>query len=184
LPDAHRYRHVDIRDLMTRWLSTMPSSWGFTTENQTTKIASAALPMGFNRKPAYFRGLLLVGDAAGVINPFTGEGISYAMESGRYAAEHIVHAHARGLHTRMADQVLARYSQRLKTEWGGYYWMGNLFGKIIAHPTAMRFAAHYGLPIPVVRMFTHKMLSHLTDQPSRDGYDRVINTVSKLVPRA
>jgi menaquinone-9 beta-reductase len=32
-------------------------------------------------------GLLLVGDAAGLVSPFTGEGISYALESGRIAAQ-------------------------------------------------------------------------------------------------
>ena len=32
--------------------------------------------------------MLLVGDAAGAVNPFNGEGIAYAMESGEMAAEH------------------------------------------------------------------------------------------------
>ena len=31
--------------------------------------------------------MLLVGDAAGAVNPFNGEGIAYAMESGEIAAE-------------------------------------------------------------------------------------------------
>ena len=43
--------------------------------------------MGFNRTPHYTRNLLLVGDAGGVVNPFNGEGIAYAMETGRLAAE-------------------------------------------------------------------------------------------------
>jgi len=184
LPDATRWRDVDFRSLMSRWLATMPESFGFTEENQLGRIGSAALPMGFNRKPTYVRGLLVVGDAAGAINPFTGEGISYAMESGRFAAEQIVQAHARGFHTRSADKVLAGYTRRLSEEWGGYFWLGGLFGKIIAHPAVMRFCAHYGLPIPVVRMLTHRLLSHLTDHPSRDGYDRVINFFSQIAPRA
>ena len=50
-------------------------------------IRGAALPMGFNRQPHYDKGLLLVGDAGGMVNPFNGEGIAYAMESGRLAAE-------------------------------------------------------------------------------------------------
>ena len=55
-------------------------------------IRGAALPMGFNRQPHYDRGLLLVGDAGGMVNPFNGEGIAYAMESGRLAADVIVQA--------------------------------------------------------------------------------------------
>ena len=46
-----------------------------------------ALPMGFNRSPHYLRGLLLVGDSGGSVNPFNGEGIPYAIESGKFAAE-------------------------------------------------------------------------------------------------
>jgi len=184
LPNAAKYRDVDFRSLMSRWLGTMPEGWGLTEENRQGPIRSAALPMGFNRKPAYCRGLLSVGDAIGAINPFTGEGISYAMESGRFAAEQIVQAHARGFRTRSAEKALAGYARRLSEEWGAYFWFGGVFGKIIAHPAIMRFAAHYGLPIPVVRRFTHRLLSHLADRPSRDGYDTVINFFSAIVPKA
>ena len=45
--------------------------------------------------PPTRRGLLLAGDAAGTVNPFNGEGISYAMETGRMAAETAVDALAR-----------------------------------------------------------------------------------------
>ena len=39
--------------------------------------------------------LLLVGDSGGSVNPFNGEGIPYAMESGKFAAEAVVQALAR-----------------------------------------------------------------------------------------
>ena len=71
------------RTCCSRWLANTPEEWGFRDENQTGPIRGAALPMGFNRKPHYTRGLLLVGDAGGMVNPFNGEGIAYAMESGR-----------------------------------------------------------------------------------------------------
>ena len=58
-------------------------------------IGGAGLPMGFNRTPHYAGGLLLVGDAGGVVNPFNGEGIAYAMESGALAAEIACQALAR-----------------------------------------------------------------------------------------
>ena len=61
----------------------------------TQPIRGAALPMGFNRQPHYTRGMLLVGDAGGMVNPFNGEGIAYAMESSSIAAEVIVQALAR-----------------------------------------------------------------------------------------
>ena len=68
----------------------MPAEWGFDDETQIGPIRGAALPMGFNRQPHYAHGLLLVGDAGGMVNPFNGEGIAYAMESGRLAADVLV----------------------------------------------------------------------------------------------
>ncbi len=44
------------------------------------------LPLGSKRQPAITEGALLVGDAAGLIDPFTGHGIHHAIESGIAAA--------------------------------------------------------------------------------------------------
>ena len=89
------FQHVDYKDLLKRWLDQTPAEWGFRDENMTQPVRGAALPMGFNRQPHYARGLLLVGDAGGMVNPFNGEGIAYAMESGRIAADVVAQALAR-----------------------------------------------------------------------------------------
>jgi geranylgeranyl reductase family protein len=49
--------------------------------------ATAPFRLGFSPDRCVADGILLVGDAAGLVNPFTGEGVSYALESGRTAAE-------------------------------------------------------------------------------------------------
>ena len=89
------FKNVDYRDLLRRWLAGMPAEWGYTEENRTEPVRGAALPMGFNRTPHYSRGLLLAGDAGGMVNPFNGEGIAYAMETGEMAAQVIAQALAR-----------------------------------------------------------------------------------------
>lgn len=48
------------------------------------------LPLGSRRSPLCGDRFLLVGDAASLIDPFTGEGIGYAMTSGRLAADYIL----------------------------------------------------------------------------------------------
>ncbi|MCL1922661.1 MAG: geranylgeranyl reductase family protein [Propionibacteriaceae bacterium] len=184
LPDANRFKHVDLRDSMTRWLAGLDLHYEFTEAHQVGPIQGAALPMGFNRKPLYGQGLLLVGDAAGAINPFNGEGISYAMESGRFAAEQIIQAHGRGVNTNGAERALIGYARRMRDEWGGYFQLGNTFSRIISNPKIMKIAAHYGLPIPVVRTLTHRMLSHLTDRPGHDFYDHVVGALTRLAPKA
>ena len=65
------FQKIDYRKLLRRWTQSMPEEWGFTEENQKGPIRGAALPMGFNRTPHYARGMMLVGDAGGMVNPFT-----------------------------------------------------------------------------------------------------------------
>ncbi|MTI21718.1 geranylgeranyl reductase family protein [Fulvivirga sp. RKSG066] len=50
------------------------------------------LPIGSKKRPLSGDRFLLLGDAASLIDPFTGEGIGNALRSGRIAAEHIVNA--------------------------------------------------------------------------------------------
>ena len=112
LNSSSAFGKVDYRDLLRRWLDTTPEEWGFREDNRTQPIRGAALPMGFNRTPHYTRGLLLVGDAGGMVNPFNGEGIAYAMESGAMAAETIVQAlgtpHRTGAGARAARPIPRR----------------------------------------------------------------------------
>jgi flavin-dependent dehydrogenase len=53
-------------------------------------VASGAVPSGFAPERALGEGCLLAGDAAGLVNPFTGEGLSYAVQSGLLAARSIL----------------------------------------------------------------------------------------------
>ncbi len=89
------WQDTNYKDLMARWTASMPAEWQYDEEHARGPIRGAALPMGFNRQPHYRDGMLLVGDAAGAVNPFNGEGIAYALESGRLAAEVVAQALAR-----------------------------------------------------------------------------------------
>jgi flavin-dependent dehydrogenase len=101
--------------------------------------------MGFNRTPHYTRGLLLVGDAGGMVNPFNGEGISCAMESGEIAAQVIIQS--AGAAGRASLQLALQGCPRaLKDAYGGYYTLGRKFVRAIGHPWFMQFATRHGLP--------------------------------------
>ena len=129
------------------WLDQTPEEWGFREENRTQPVRGAALPMGFNRQPHYTRGLLLVGDSGGMVNPFNGEGIAYAMESGEIAAQCIAQALARPT-ADGRERALQAYPQVLKQTYGGYYTVGRLFVKAIGDDRVMKLATRHGLPHP------------------------------------
>jgi geranylgeranyl reductase family protein len=177
------FRNVDYKDVLRRWLGHTPEQWGFREENLVGRIGSAALPMGFNRKPHYTRGVLLSGDSGGMVNPFNGEGIDYAMESGHIAAETIVQALARP-EGPARERVLQGYAATLDAEYGGYFTLGRVFARMIGNPTFMKQATRYGLPRHTLMKFMLKLMANLTDPRDGDVSDRVINALSRVAPRA
>lgn len=183
LNSTSAFQNTDYKVLLDSWLSSMPPEWQFTEEFATGPMRSGALPMGFNRTPHYGRGLLLVGDAGGAVNPFNGEGIAYAMECGQLAADVVNQALARP-EGPSRERALAAYPQRLKDAYGGYYALGRAFVGAIGHPRVMKIATTYGLPRPTLMRFTLKLLANLTDPHGGDAMDRLINGLSRLAPAA
>ena len=139
--------------------------------------------MCFNRKPHYTRGVLLVGDSGGMVNPFNGQGIDYALEAGRMAAETAVQALGR-VPGPMRERVLEGYPAALDATYGGYFTLGRVFAKMIGNPTFMKQATKYGLPRPTLMRFMLKLMANLTDPRDGDTSDRIINGLSKVAPNA
>jgi geranylgeranyl reductase family protein len=175
LNTSEAFRSTDYRALLRSWLD----GTEFTEENAVGKVMGGALPMGFNRQPHYARGLMLVGDAGGMVNPFNGEGIAYAMETGELAADVAAQALRRD-----EEAPLRRYNDELKARYGGYYTLGRVFVSAIGNPQVMKYATRYGLPRPTLMRFTLKLLANLTDPRGGDAMDRVINAMSRLAPAA
>jgi geranylgeranyl reductase family protein len=183
LNTSNAWGQVDYKDLLRRWLDQTPEQWGFREENRTQPVRGAALPMGFNRQPHYTRGLLLVGDSGGMVNPFNGEGIAYAMESGEIAAQTIAQALARPT-ADGRERALQAYPQVLKQTYGGYYTVGRLFVKAIGDDRVMKLATRHGLPHPVLMRFVLKLMANLTDPRGGDAMDKLVNALSRLAPAA
>ncbi|GIG90989.1 geranylgeranyl reductase family protein [Plantactinospora endophytica] len=182
LNSSAAFGKTNYRRLLVDWLANTPVEWGMTDEtNADGPILGAALPMGFNRVPHYTRGVLLVGDSGGMVNPFNGEGIAYAMESGELAAEIMVQALARPAGAER-ERALAGYPAELKARYGGYYRLGNTFVKMIGNPHVMRIATKHGMPHPTLMRFVLKLLANLTDPRGGDAMDRVINAMTKVAP--
>ncbi|MCK4754934.1 MAG: geranylgeranyl reductase family protein [Calditrichia bacterium] len=68
------------------------------------------LPIGSKRRKSYANGLILLGDAAGLIDPFTGEGIGNAMYSAKYAVQTVLEAQQAN---DFSEQFLSRFEDEL-----------------------------------------------------------------------
>lgn len=188
LNSSSAFGKLDYRQVLRDWTAAMPPEWGYTPENQVGEIRGAALPMGFNRTPHFSPGLLLLGDAGGMVSPFNGEGISYAMESARFAAELIIDAGGAGGRAASSasvsslDAALLQYPKLVRDAWGSHFSQGRLFAQLIGKPRIMALALRTGMPIPLLMRFVVRTLANLTDNGGKGFEDRVIHLLEKLTP--
>jgi menaquinone-9 beta-reductase len=155
----------------------MLSDWGVSEDTAEGKVLSGPLPMGMNRQPLAVPGMLVIGDAGGMVNPFNGEGISYAMETGKLAAELVYEA-------LVSDRpALAHaYPVELRRRYGRYYFIGRTFVKAIGKPEIMRTLTKYGLPREWLMRFAMRVMANLTDGPTGDTQDRIFDALLRLAP--
>ncbi len=179
LSTSKEFRGVGYRRLLQAWAGGLAADWGTTEAARTDVIRSGPIPMGFNRTPLHQGGVLLVGDSAGMVNPFNGEGISYAMEAARLAADVTDHA----LTTRRTADLDA-YDRELRRRWGGYYTLGKAFAELVGDPRVMHVCTEYGMPVRPLMELVLKLMAHLTDRRPTDAKDVIINTLPRMAPAA
>ena len=104
---------ADVLDRVALWLAERDPRFRILTA--AGPVNAGPLDAGYTQERMTKAGHLLVGDAAGLVNPFTGEGFSYAVHSGLLAADAIAARHT--------DPQAARldYSRRLAASSVGYF---------------------------------------------------------------
>ncbi|MEP5008559.1 MAG: geranylgeranyl reductase, partial [Roseobacter sp.] len=98
--------HAENPDMKARF-SAYLSTLGIDPEQ--VKVKGHYLPFGAFRKTPGRGHILLAGDAAGLVDPITGEGIAFAMKSGQLAAQ----AACDALKSDQPDMAINRYQSAL-----------------------------------------------------------------------
>jgi len=80
----------------TTFLQSSPLQKMLAGARQVGPLKGYPLRVDFAHAPTFAARTLVVGEAAGLVNPVTGEGIDYALESGKMAAEYLLHLFATG----------------------------------------------------------------------------------------
>ncbi len=150
------FKSVNTTHLMNEFALTAPDYWGIGPETATSEPTGGRLPMGGSVGPKVGPTWIIVGDAAGSINPFNGEGIDYAYETGRMAATLLDEALRTG-----DGLVLQRYPQMLDREYGLYFKVARLFAKVIGRPALIRELTRVGMRSRTLMEWVLRIMANL-----------------------
>jgi len=104
----------NLKKFLNKYIQLLKDNKNIPTGINVGEIKGAALP----KKPldqTYAERVILCGDAAGLINPFSGEGIDYAMYSARLAAEVVYNAIEKRDYS---SKFLSKYEKLWKKDFG------------------------------------------------------------------
>ncbi len=169
------FKDLSAQRVFDAFAAMLPASWQVREETAEGRVLSGPLPMGFNRRPQAVPGMLVVGDAAGAVNPFNGEGIAYAIESAEIAAELVSEALVRD-----RPGIAHMYPTVLQERYGRYFHVGRGFVKAIGHPSVMRAFTDYGLPREWLMRFALRFMANLTDGRDGDAQDKLMYAMERL----
>jgi menaquinone-9 beta-reductase len=103
------------------------------------RVKGQYIPFGDYRKQPGSEDVLLCGDAAGIVDPITGEGIAYAMQSGAAAARAILAAGQRKPGSAF-DLYLTEYKAIASSIRQANFWRYLIFSGLAKKPFAWAFA--------------------------------------------
>jgi geranylgeranyl reductase family protein len=173
------FKDVSAQQLFAAFARMLPPEWGIDEDTAEGRVLSGPLPMGMNRTPPAVPGLLLVGDAVGAVNPFNGEGIAYAVETGEIAAELVHEALVRD-----RPALTMQYGQVLRDTYGGYFAIGRQFAKVIGKPAIMGRATAHLLPRRAIMAFALRAMANLSDGRDGDLQDRMLDLAIRVAKAA
>ncbi len=170
------WKSVNTSRLMDAFVATAPPRWGISPETACGPPTGGKLPTGGSVRPATGPTWVVVGDAGAAINPFNGEGIAYAYETGRMAADALDLALATG-----DGLALQRYPQRLEDLYGLYFKVARAFVKAIGNPAVMRELTRVGMRSRTLMEWVLRIMANLLRPDELGPAEAAYKTVAALV---
>jgi geranylgeranyl reductase family protein len=169
------WKDVNTSRILDAYIAALPDHWEVTEATEHTKPIGGKLPMSLSVGPKVGRNWVLIGDASGAVNPFNGEGIDYAYETGRMAAPYIARA-AIG-----DDTALAGYAIELEDTYGDYHRVARVFVKAIGNPVVMRSLTTVGLRSKPLMEWTLKVMANLLDPDEAKMTEHIYRVIERTV---
>ena len=154
LATQRRPADVKLREVLNLYVAQQRDEWQI--NEHIRMYASAMLPMGGAVSNVSGTNWMLIGDAAACVNPLNGEGIDYAYETARMAAQ--------VLHEALVSNdpaVLQQYPRLLDAEFGDYFKVARLFARVIGRPVLMRELTRVGMHSRTLMEWVLRIMANL-----------------------
>ena len=177
------WKGVNTTNLQEYFVAQTADAWGLNDKTCCGPPTGGRLPMGLALGPHVGANTLTIGDAAGTVNPFNGEGIAYGYESGRLAAGALGEA-------LLYDDpsLLALYDERLDEAYGEYYKVARAFVRVISEPKILTACVGVGMRIePLMRELLNIMANLMRNDakgPAELGYRALVRLADVIPERA
>ena len=89
MPDGKAEGKRNIKKMLRDFVERPAFHEMLSSATPTTEFKSYPIRTDFSTAKTHHKRTILIGEAAGLVNPLTGEGIDYALESGKIAAQHV-----------------------------------------------------------------------------------------------
>ena len=173
------FKSVNTTHILDAYAHQVADRWEIDPDNPEAKATSGRIPMGGSVGPKAGPSYLVVGDAAGSVNPFNGEGIDYAYETARMAAD-VLHEAL----TTNDPSVLQQYPRMLDDEYGDYFKVARLFARVIGKPTLMRELTRVGMHNRTLMEWVLRIMANLLRPDEIGPAEAVYKVAAKLVKLA
>ena len=135
-----RRGQVNLREVLTRFIADTKATEGRLAHTEPVgPMQGYPLRTGLARTRTHAERILVAGDAAGLVNPLSGEGIGMALESGELAAAYAQAALEAG---ELSARALASYSRELETRYGAEQRAARFLRRALNSPRLLNHVFH------------------------------------------
>jgi flavin-dependent dehydrogenase len=151
LSTMKNFKALNLNTMLDAYMAQVGESWQL--GELTDRPKAWRLPMHVERRSG--PGWVAVGDAAGLVNPFNGEGIDYALESGRHAAEAFLE---------LPNIAPATYQAVLARDYDPFFATARRFAWVIGRPKLLRVLLGMALSTGFTMELVLDIMANLVDE--------------------
>jgi geranylgeranyl reductase family protein len=152
-------KKMNLKTELARLLQTVPTlKERFKEAVPLTEIQGFGLPLGSKKRTISGDRFLLLGDAAGLIDPFTGEGIANSIRSGRIAASCVLKAFEQN---KFDADFNSGYDKEIYDKMWNEFRFGRALQKLFRYPAIINFVAKKANNNHSVQMLLSSMLNNM-----------------------